>query len=151
MLSNITKKDLINEKINCDLLGISETIEEANMILGLCPILYYSLKFILSNFELMKKIFYKKKLTLSFEIQTDNFERIVEIQKLLLELEKENKEYFINFKDIIKRYYNFIKYNDLLNLLNLREMTKNQEKYGEPLYEFGNINEEIRRTAVSLT
>ena len=150
MLSNINKNDLINEKIICDLLGISETIEETKMILGLCPNLFYSLKFILSNFELMKKIFYKKKLNLSFEILTNNFEKIVEIHKLLLDLEKENKDYFINFKDIIKKYFQFFRGNDLINLINLREMIKNQEKYGDQLFEYQNINEEIRRTAISL-
>ena len=66
MHSNITKKDLINEKIICDLLGIAETIEEAKAILGLCPILFLSLKFILSNFELMKRLFYKKKVKFIF-------------------------------------------------------------------------------------
>ena len=152
LLSNINKSDLINEKIIFDLFGIAKTSKEVKMILGLCPTLFQSLNFILHKFENMKNIFNNDNalLNLSFEIKTDNFEKIVELHKLLLEQENKHKIYFINFKGMIKKYFQFFKDNDLLNLIYLREMIKNQKQYGEQLFEFENINEDIRRTAISL-
>ena len=150
MHSNINKNDLINEKIILNLLGIAKTSKEVKMILGLCSTLFQSLKLILHKFENIKDIFIYEDilLNLSFEIKTDNFENIFELHKLLLNQENKHKAYFINFKSMIKRFFQFFKENDLYNLIYLREMINNQKRYGQQISEFENINEDIRRTAI---
>ena len=156
VLNIITKNDNINFEIILDALSVTENTEEINSILKLNSGIFQILNYIEINYEHIESIFRdsKKKLnilSLIGIIEDENFKKIMEKHKLILEQENKNKFYFINFEKLIEKYMIFFSFRDLENLIYLREMIYNQKKFGEELngMEFEN-NKIIHETGKSL-
>ena len=138
VLNIITKNDNINFEIILDALSVTENTEEINSILKLNSGIFQILNYIEINYEHIESIFRdsKKKLnilSLIGIIEDENFKKIMEKHKLILEQENKNKFYFINFEKLIEKYMIFFSFRDLENLIYLREMIYNQKKFGEEL------------------
>ena len=138
VLNIITKNDNINLEIILDALSVTENTEEINSILKLNSGIFQILNYIEINYEHIESIFRdsKKKLnilSLIGIIEDENFKKIMEKHKLILEQENKNKFYFINFEKLIEKYMIFFSFRDLENLIYLREMIYNQKKFGEEL------------------
>ena len=65
--------------------------------------------------------------------------------------EKEKKNYFIKFENIIKKHIEYFKDQDIFNLLLLKEMIMNHKKNGNELKGLNEmVNQTIKKTLLNL-
>ena len=157
ILRVITKEDNINQNIVNGILKFADNVKEIIIILNLCSNLPKALNLIIINFEHLQNICLKSKdkieLTeLNDKIVEDQLEQIKEFHNMILEMEKNNSTYFVNFGELIRKYINQFRLSNLDNLIILREMIMNQKKFGDELkgMEF-QINNEIHQTGIKIS
>ena len=151
----ITKTDNIPLNIICDMLKLSKSKKEIELILKLCPNTYQVLNVIAMNYDFIEDIYNNSKKTLNIIeiidfIEDDSFEKVKELHNLILELEKKKPCFFIDFSKIIKKYINRFENNNLTNLIFLREMIYNHQIAGDFINEIDDIKYIVRQTACNL-
>ena len=154
MEGNIDKNELNDETI-FTLVDFGKSVEEIEKILKLCKNLEQLLQFIYSKFSFILNIYKKKKKYLYIDeiidIETNSLEKIRDFHELILQEEKENNYYFIDFEIIIEKQINYFKYRDIPNLLLLKEMIYNQKKYEQELLKLSmNIKDIIKKSVIYL-
>ena len=148
MEGNINKNEL-NEEIIYNLIDYGESVDKLEKILRLCNNFYQLLKFIIvSKFDFILNIYKKEKKYLNIdenftEIEYDSLEKVKVIHELILKEEKENNYYLINFEKIIEKHIEYFKDKDIDNLMLLKEMIDNQNKYDQ---ESKNLTKKIYNT-----
>ena len=145
----ITKEDNIDIKIINNVVKIMNQIGEINILLKLFSHLTEILNFIIENFEHLKNI--GKNIILQEINEDDNLAIIKELHKNILELEKKNNAFFIDFSQIIGKYLRYYNKINLNNLIILKEMIMNQKLYGKELKgKEAEINKDIHETGIEI-
>ena len=147
MEGNINKNE-INEEIIYNLIDYGESVAELEKILKLCNDFLQLLKFIASKFDFILNIYKKEKKYINIdenftEIEYNSLESVMVFHELILDEEKKNNYYLINFEKIIEKHIEYFKDKDIDNLILLKEMIYNQNKYGQ---ESKNLNKKINNT-----
>ena len=145
----ITKEDNIDIKIINNVVKIMNQIDEINILLKLFSHLNEILNFIIENFEHLKNI--GKNIILHEINEDENLVLIKDLHKIILELEKKNNAFFIDFSQIIDKYLHYYNKNNLNNLIILKEMIMNQKLYGKELKgKEAEINKNIHETGIAI-
>ena len=151
----IIKNDNIPPSIICDMLKLAKSKEEVELILKLCDNFFEILNFIAVNYETVRNIYFNcRKLLDIIEIidliEDDSFEKVKEMHKLILDLEKKEQFFFIDFSNIIKKYIKLFTNNNLTNLLFLREMIYNHKNAEDFINGIDDIKYIVHQTACYL-
>lgn len=133
----IKKEDNINIKVINNVIKIMNKQDEIKHLLQLFNSFPEILNCIIDNFDNLKTVIKKINLINIYKVnERDDLNMIKDCHKKILELEKKNNIYFIDFKEIIEKYMDNCSVSNLKKLAIIREMIINQKKYGEELKGF---------------